>query len=203
MEKIIYEEFGVRSEIIDYRIVGSKLKGMKDGKPFTIGGKILINVGGDLCEVEEIKFYSSTTQDELKRIDVCLDTDTRIAGVFVNNKNEVLLLKVEKSRKFYCFPGGHKRECESTEECLKREMEEEVGIDISGYEIELLHEMQEEGFGPEKFFLINVGDDAIDFRDEDPSDETSKLMLMPITEVYTLDNIFPKEVVEALKAKRP
>jgi 8-oxo-dGTP pyrophosphatase MutT (NUDIX family) len=200
MQAITYREFGVRSEVLKYHIVALKLRGMKDGKPFTSEGKIFINVGYNLCEVDEIKFFADSGT-ELPKDKVCLDTDTRVAGVLINTDKEVLLLKVKNPKEFYCFPGGHLRECESIEDCLHREMLEETGIDITGLLPELILETHNEGFGPEKFFLIRLGDTAIKFQDENPNDETSRLMVMPLAEVLRLENVFPKEVVGILSSR--
>lgn len=198
MNKIIYEEFGVRSEITEYTEIGSKLKGMKEGKPFVHKGEIRINLEGKLYRIDEIKFFDNDDK-ELGRKEVCLDTENRIAGVFVNSKNEILLLSISRDRQFYCFPGGHRRECESVEECLKREMMEETSIDIAGFESEILLEMQEDGFGPESFFLINMGEMDIVYQDEDSTDTTSKLEVHKIDEIFKYENVFPGEVIQKLK----
>ena len=199
MQKIIREEFGVRIEVLDYHTIGPKLKGMRSEKPFMQDDEIRINVGENLCKVTSIKYYSIDTNQELDKANVYLDTDKRIGGVLVNQK-EVLLLKVERPDKFfYCFPGGHVRENETIEECLQREMMEETNIDISNHKIQYICKLQSEGFGPEEFFLIDIGDKKIEFQDEHPEDPTIKLVTMPIEQMIKLDNVLPKEVFEELK----
>lgn len=56
----------------------------------------------------------------------------RIKVLLINNRN--ILLGNERS--IYQFPGGHLEEGETFEECLKREIKEETGIDIENNEIE-------------------------------------------------------------------
>ena len=56
----------------------------------------------------------------------------RIKVLLINNEN--ILLGNERS--IYQFPGGHLEEGETFEECLKREIKEETGIDIENNEIE-------------------------------------------------------------------
>jgi ADP-ribose pyrophosphatase YjhB (NUDIX family) len=200
MPKIIHKEFGIRSEILEYHKIGSKLKGMREGKPFVHDDEIRINIGEDLYKVDLVKFYTDD-EKELTKKEVSLDTETRVAGVIIN-KYEILLLKVNRpDNQFYCFPGGHRRENETIEECLSREMKEETDIDISAFKSELLIEMHQEGFGEEKFFLINIGDNEIQFKDEHPDDQTTRLTVLEIEDMFKLENVLPKEVVKAVKAK--
>ena len=56
----------------------------------------------------------------------------RIKVLLINNGN--ILLGNERS--IYQFPGGHLEEGETFEECLKREIKEETGMDIENNEIE-------------------------------------------------------------------
>ena len=200
MKKIIYEEFGVRSEIIKYKRISSKLKGMKEGKLFVHNNEIRINIKGNLYLVEEINFFNKSGKS-INRKNVCLDTENRIAGVFINSNDKILLLEIRRDREFYCFPGGHKRECETVEECLKREMIEETGIDIEGLDRELLIEIQKEEFGSESFYLIDLKKELISYCDEDPLDITSKLNVHNIKNVFEYSNIFPREVIQKLKEK--
>lgn len=196
-EPINYTEFGVKTEILGYVPFAPKLIGMKDRKPFVQDNEIRINVDDKLYKVTKVNFYSEAGQ-KISRDEVCLDTETRIAGVVVNKNNEVLVLKVKKEKEYHCFPGGHLRECESIDGCLKREMLEETGIDISGYEHSLLLETHFDGFGPEKFFLIRTEDAKISFRDENPRDDRYRLMLIDIIELKKLKNVLPVDVVNEL-----
>ena len=201
MQKIIHNEFGVRKEILKYHVVGSKLKGMNSNKPFVHDDEICINIGDNLCLVDEIKYYSVDTSQEIERSKVFLDLEKRVAGVITNNK-EILLLKIERDDNFlYCFPGGHMRENETIDECLKREMKEETNIDISNFGIESICKLQTRGFGPEEFFSVKMGDQDIEFQDEHLEDQTSKLVIMSIDDMFKLDNVFPKELVQILKNK--
>jgi len=196
-KSITYIEFGVKTEILDYVPFAPKLNGMKDRKPFVQDNEIRINVDDRLCKVTKVNFYNEVDQ-KISRDEVCLDTETRIAGIIINKANNVLVLKVNKDQEYYCFPGGHLRECENVDECLKREMFEETGIDISDYKHSLLLETHFNGFGPEKFFLIRTEDAKISFRDENPRDGRYRLMLIDINGLKKLKNVLPGEVIYEL-----
>lgn len=55
------------------------------------------------------------------------ETVIRTKALIVNSKNEVLLGYCEKT---YQFPGGHLEEGETLVDCLKREVQEETGIEL-------------------------------------------------------------------------
>lgn len=196
-ESITYTEFGVKTEILEYKALAPKLIGMKDRKPFIQDNEIRINIDDKLCKVTKVNFYNEAGQ-KVSRNEVCLDTETRIAGVVVTEANKVLVIKVNKDQKYYCFPGGHLRECESIEDCLEREMHEETGIDISGCERSLLLETHFDGFGPEKFFLIRTGDAKISFRNENPQGNRYRLILIDMNELKKFKNVLPIEAIHEL-----
>ena len=52
----------------------------------------------------------------------------RVKSLIINSKNELLL---GYSYNTYQFPGGHLEENEDINTCLKREIKEETGMDIS------------------------------------------------------------------------
>lgn len=55
----------------------------------------------------------------------------RVKALIINSKGKILLAHNNNT---YQFPGGHKEKNESLEECLIREIREEVGIDIKSLE---------------------------------------------------------------------
>jgi len=52
---------------------------------------------------------------------------TRVKAFIINSKNKILLAHNNNT---YQFPGGHTEGDETLEECLEREVREEVGIDV-------------------------------------------------------------------------
>jgi nucleoside triphosphatase len=54
-----------------------------------------------------------------------------VGALIVNSKNNVLLIQQAKWNDLYCIPGGHVEWKETIENALKREVKEEVGLDIT------------------------------------------------------------------------
>ncbi len=65
-------------------------------------------------------------KDNLKDIDINR-ISKRSKAIIKNSKNQILLACVNGN---YHLPGGHLEESETYEECLKRELKEEVGVYI-------------------------------------------------------------------------
>lgn len=53
-----------------------------------------------------------------------------VGALISNDKKEVFLVKSHKWSNLYCIPGGHIELGETIEEAVKREIKEEVGLDI-------------------------------------------------------------------------
>lgn len=53
-----------------------------------------------------------------------------VGALIINQKNEILLIQQAKWNNQYCIPGGHVELNETIEAAIKREMMEEVGLDI-------------------------------------------------------------------------
>ncbi len=51
----------------------------------------------------------------------------RVKGLILNSKGKILLAHNNNT---YQFPGGHKEDDESMDDCIKREIKEETGIDL-------------------------------------------------------------------------
>ncbi len=66
-------------------------------------------------------------------IDEITETVTRAKALIVNTNTKNILIGNENG--FFEFPGGHLEENETLEECLKREVMEETGIELEDFEI--------------------------------------------------------------------
>ena len=60
---------------------------------------------------------------------------TRVKGLILNSKGKIL---IAHNNNTYQFPGGHTHEGESLDECIIREIKEEIGIDITHNKKELI-----------------------------------------------------------------
>ncbi len=66
--------------------------------------------------------YDNLTDNDINRI------SKRSKAIIKNSKNQILLACLNGN---YHLPGGHLEENETYEECLKRELSEEVGVHLS------------------------------------------------------------------------
>ena len=65
--------------------------------------------------------------EEDRPIEIFDEIVIRTKALLINNDNQILLGYADG---VYQFPGGHLKEGETLEECLKRELKEETGMDI-------------------------------------------------------------------------
>ena len=80
-----------------------------------------------------------------------------VGGIIFNEEREILLVKSWKWHNNYTMPGGHVEVGESMEDALKREVKEEVGIDVSNIEFINIQEaiFSKEFFKPKHFIFID------------------------------------------------
>lgn len=199
MKTITYSEHKFKAIITAYKPVSKKLIGMREEKPFLRGGKVMINLDDKLCKVEHIEFFD-TDGFSLRLNEVNLDTDERISGIIVKDKDVLLLHRVKKGREYYVFPGGHRTKNETGIGTLKREMKEELNLDISD-KVELILELNEEGFGKEKYYLIkeipNLNNMLKENSDKKKG-EVNEAVFLQIEKAKIMDNVFPKQVIEEI-----
>ncbi|PIS16659.1 MAG: hypothetical protein COT61_02785 [Candidatus Portnoybacteria bacterium CG09_land_8_20_14_0_10_44_13] len=66
-----------------------------------------------------------------------------VAGMIINKEGKILLCKSSKWNNLWVVPGGHIEYGESIEEAIKREVKEEVGLDIELEKILFVQELIE------------------------------------------------------------
>jgi nucleoside triphosphatase len=80
-----------------------------------------------------------------------------VGALIVNDKKQILLTKSHKWKNRFTIPGGHVELGETTEEALKREIKEEVGLDIKPIRFLLMQEViySEEFYKPKHFIFLD------------------------------------------------
>lgn len=200
MDPFIYTEHNYTAIIKKYIPTSAALKGMRARKPFLRNSQIMVNIDDKLYLVRDIEF-KDTDGNYMFISDVNLDTDLRIAGIIIHNDEILLQHRIKDGKEYYVFPGGHKGIKETEIQTLKREMDEELGLDIDTSNVELFLELKQDGFGPEKFFLIKGVLDFSQLKNSNPDtreDEVCEPVFLKLTEVKNMDNILPKVIVEKL-----
>ena len=78
-----------------------------------------------------------------------------VGALILNEDGEVLLIKQAKWNNQYCIPGGHVELEESIENALKREIKEEVGLNVSVLKLLGLQDnINSESFHRKKHFIF-------------------------------------------------
>jgi nucleoside triphosphatase len=75
-------------------------------------------------------------------------------GLILNEDNQIFLMKSPKWENQWLVPGGHVEKGEKIEECLKREIKEEVGLEISDIEFITVLEGMPEKFERDTHFIF-------------------------------------------------
>lgn len=118
-----------------------------------------------------------------------------VGALIFNRENKALLVRSDKWRDKYAIPGGHIELGETMEEALRREIEEETGLDIYEIEFASLQEFVfDEAFHEKRHFIFidfvcrtDSGDDEVVLNFESQEyvwvslEEALKLPLEPFT----------------------
>lgn len=200
MGKISFSTDGYEFIISDYEPVGSKLKGMSDNKIFLNEGKYYMNHGDDLLLVSQFEITKDGSMVEKE--DYQFDTNVRVAAAIVYADCVLLIHRIKNGREYYVYPGGHVKQREDFVTAVKREIKEETNIDVQGLEVELVLETNEPGFGPEKFYYVELTSQPETYTENPESQSgTSDLEWHTISEAKSLENLFPEDLIGIVEQK--
>jgi ADP-ribose pyrophosphatase YjhB (NUDIX family) len=198
MEEITYQEHGFKVHIKEYQPIGDKLSGLREGKPFMKDGQLCINLDNKLCIITKADFEDEDGNPITPK-EAQIDTDTCLRGVIIHDNKVVLLHRIKKGREYYIFPGGHLIVNEDKRVAIQREIKEETGLSIDKDQVELLMKVEEEGAGPELFYLIKKvkdWDKLIKINPDQNDKEVNEIIELEIDSLKNFDNVYPKEVVK-------
>ncbi len=124
-------------------------------------------------------------------------------SVAIIEKNEQILLCQRKRNSKYAlkweFPGGKVKENESLEECLKRELKEElnIGVEVGEKILTKVNVYSDGGIFEVSYFLIDS------YRGKIRNKIFEKIILAYISEIFTLDFLEGnEEMINILYEKR-
>lgn len=139
---------------------------------------------------------------------------TRVAGIIIREGKILLIRRVKNGQEYYVFPGGGVEEGESFEEALRREIREELSIDIETPKPIFQPENQFRdrygghmiGYPNEHYFFIEKfsGKPELGGPEKKRMDDQNQYFLewvewIELLKAAGLKNLFPKEAVAKLR----
>jgi nucleoside triphosphatase len=96
-----------------------------------------------------------------------------VGGLILNRRGQILLTESNKWLDHFTLPGGHIELGETIEEALKREVKEEVGLEVNPIRFLLMQEaiFSEEFYKPKHFIFLDYLCEAITFTVKVDEDE--------------------------------
>lgn len=137
----------------------------------------------------------------------------RVVGIIIKDRNILLMRRLKNGQEYYIFPGGGVEENESLEKALKREMKEELSIDIENPELmfELENQLKDKygghmtGYPNEHYFLITnfSGKPELGGPEKERMDDKNQYFLewlevADAKKIEEIENLYPKEAVKKL-----
>lgn len=115
-------------------------------------------------------------------------------GAFIIKNGKILLIKrVKPNRSYWVFPGGGKEKGESLEDCLKREMSEELGLRVDKYK-KCITLIDFENGMKETYFLTEVENAKPEIVGEEKdreSDDNKYSLTFEDLSILDNENLFP------------
>ncbi len=128
----------------------------------------------------------------------------RVRGILVDKGTITLLKRVKKSEAYYVFPGGGVEKGESVRQALKRELKEELGIDVNIIKLLVKKRFDRGKTEQIEYFYIcektggKIGTgEGPEFQPGNEYDGTHEVVQFPINKIKDI-NLLPKEVKESV-----
>lgn len=124
----------------------------------------------------------------------------RVRAILIDKRMIVLIRRVKKHETYYVFPGGGVEDTKNLEEALRREMKEELGIDIIIERLFLEKQFEKDDLRQNEYFylckiaggILGTGDGP-EYQKGNQYEGNHEVVQIPITEMKNL-NVFPLEL---------
>lgn len=124
----------------------------------------------------------------------------RDAAIIIREGKLLLIRRVKPGEEYYVFPGGGVEAGETPEEALRREMKEEVSLDIKNPE--LVFELENEGRTETYYLITNFeGVAKLGGPEKERMSEQNQYHVewVDLLHAASLKNLFPREAIEKLR----
>lgn len=120
----------------------------------------------------------------------------RCRGLIVN-EGRLLVVKHTEESDFYALPGGKLDKGENVEECVIREIKEELGVEVANPELKYVYRWEDKNGGDNLDFCFKIpnGEDFVDLSNNERSHSFEIVELRWMEKGEDL-NLLPKEIKE-------
>ena len=123
----------------------------------------------------------------------------RAVGVIIRNGKVLLLRRIKNGQEYYCFPGSGIKKGETAEITMKREIKEELSLDVQSYE-KLFDIVNLDG--KESYFLVKnySGEPRLGGPEKERMNEQNQYYIewVDFSELGKINNLYPEEAVKRL-----
>ena len=82
----------------------------------------------------------------IDKIEICFESKNKkrkaVRGIIIKDDNIVLIHRIKEDKEYYVYPGGGIEKNETNEQCINREIKQELGIDVKI--LKYLYRLEEE-----------------------------------------------------------
>ena len=125
---------------------------------------------------------------------------TRVVGIIIKEGQILLMHRVKNGEEYYVLPGGGIEENENTEDALKREIKEELSLDISKHE--LAFEIDNKGSREIYYLITNFnGTPKLGGPEKEKMNEQNQYYpeWFNLVKASELKNLLPREAVDKIR----